>query len=193
MTSAEAQAFKRACSCFGLGRYFYNVPEIWVEVNEYRQPKQLPTLPEWALPASERGKKGNNGGPREVGTSSSSPQGGGSSIRKGSLDAKLTEEIAGYRRDLGATLFADILVRVAGVQNPRDIPNQNLQQVVDSSMKTCLRGMQSIRKIASELPETEFYMILDELEIRSLDRISSFEVFQKLGKAMKEASGKTAA
>ena len=83
----EAQAFKRACSCFGLGRYFYNVPEIWVEVNEYRQPKQLPTLPEWALPASERGKKGNNGGPREEGKSSSSPQGGGSSIRKGPLDA----------------------------------------------------------------------------------------------------------
>ena len=24
MTSAEAQAFKRACSCFGLGRYFYD-------------------------------------------------------------------------------------------------------------------------------------------------------------------------
>src|SRR3984957_7692067 len=74
MTSAEAQAFKRACSCFGLGRYFYNVPEIWVEVNEYRQPKQLPMLPEWALPASERGKKGNNGGPREGGKSSGSPQ-----------------------------------------------------------------------------------------------------------------------
>ena len=106
-------------------------------------------LPEWALPASERGKKGNNGGPREGGSTSSSPQGGGSSIRKGPLDAKLTEEIAGYRRDLGATLFANILARVAGVQNPRDIPNLNLQQVVDTSMKTCLRGMQSIRKIAS--------------------------------------------
>src|SRR5215472_226071 len=24
MTSAEAQAFKRSCSCFGLGRYFYD-------------------------------------------------------------------------------------------------------------------------------------------------------------------------
>ena len=24
MTSADAQAFKRACSCFGLGRYFYD-------------------------------------------------------------------------------------------------------------------------------------------------------------------------
>jgi len=30
-TAAEAQAFKRACSAFGLGRYLYNLPSIWVE------------------------------------------------------------------------------------------------------------------------------------------------------------------
>jgi hypothetical protein len=30
MTSAEAQAFKRACSCFGLGRYFYDFDAPWV-------------------------------------------------------------------------------------------------------------------------------------------------------------------
>ncbi len=31
MTSADAQAFKRACSCLGLGRYFYDIPAIWVD------------------------------------------------------------------------------------------------------------------------------------------------------------------
>jgi hypothetical protein len=46
MTSAEAQAFKRACSCFGLGRYFYNFAEMWVELNEHKQPKQVPF--QWA-------------------------------------------------------------------------------------------------------------------------------------------------
>lgn len=30
-TSAEAQAFKRACAMFGLGRYLYNLPSVWVE------------------------------------------------------------------------------------------------------------------------------------------------------------------
>src|SRR5215469_6094035 len=34
----EAQAFKRACSCFGLGRYFYSFAELWVDLNENRQP-----------------------------------------------------------------------------------------------------------------------------------------------------------
>lgn len=30
-TAAEAQAFKRACAMFGLGRYLYNLPTLWVE------------------------------------------------------------------------------------------------------------------------------------------------------------------
>lgn len=30
-TSAEAQAFKRACSAFGLGRYLYHLPTVWLE------------------------------------------------------------------------------------------------------------------------------------------------------------------
>lgn len=30
-TSAEAQAFKRACAMFGLGRYIYGLPNTWVE------------------------------------------------------------------------------------------------------------------------------------------------------------------
>jgi hypothetical protein len=37
-TSAEAQAFKRACSCFGLGRYLYDLGGHWVDLDERRQP-----------------------------------------------------------------------------------------------------------------------------------------------------------
>lgn len=30
-TATEAQAFKRACAMFGLGRYLYNLPTLWVD------------------------------------------------------------------------------------------------------------------------------------------------------------------
>lgn len=33
-TSAEAQAMKRACSAFGLGRYLYDLPTVWVELDD---------------------------------------------------------------------------------------------------------------------------------------------------------------
>lgn len=46
----EAQSFKRSCVCFGLGRYLYNLAEIWVPLTEHRQPFEFPSLPQWALP-----------------------------------------------------------------------------------------------------------------------------------------------
>jgi hypothetical protein len=36
-TTAEAQAFKRACAMFGLGRYLYNLPSIWAEFDSERR------------------------------------------------------------------------------------------------------------------------------------------------------------
>lgn len=36
-TSAEAQAFKRAAAMFGLGRYIYELPAVWVEFDAQRK------------------------------------------------------------------------------------------------------------------------------------------------------------
>jgi hypothetical protein len=192
MTSAEAQAFKRACSCLGLGRYFYNFAEMWVELNEYKQPRQQPTLPSWALPAAEKGAANTGKGSdrsKRPGTSSH----GEAPIPKGPLDAGVTEKIADCRNDLGVTLYADILERVARVRSPRDIASHKLQQVVLRSLETCLRTIGRIREIAAELPEDEFYTILDDVGVQSLDHIPSFEVFQKLANAMRAAVGKSVA
>jgi hypothetical protein len=54
MTSADAQAFKRACCCFGLGRYFYDFKAPWVDLDQHRQPVTTPTLPAWAIPENWR-------------------------------------------------------------------------------------------------------------------------------------------
>src|ERR1700751_4849180 len=57
MTSAEAQAFKRACSCFGLGRYFYDFAEMWVDIDENKQPKNVPSLPAWRFRRAKRRRR----------------------------------------------------------------------------------------------------------------------------------------
>lgn len=45
-TAAEAQAFKRACSKFGLGRYLYDIDIQWVDYDEEkRRLLQTPALP----------------------------------------------------------------------------------------------------------------------------------------------------
>lgn len=54
-TRAEAQAFKRAAAMFGLGQYFYRLKtagvEMWVAIDRFNKPLEIPILPSWALPA----------------------------------------------------------------------------------------------------------------------------------------------
>ncbi len=50
-TVAEAQAFKRACSKFGLGRYLYDLPVLWVDYDEEKSRlKETPEIPNKFLP-----------------------------------------------------------------------------------------------------------------------------------------------
>ena len=56
MTSAEAQAFKRACSCFGLGRYFYDFDAPWVDIDDKGRPKKAPSVRPWMV--SDNWRKG---------------------------------------------------------------------------------------------------------------------------------------
>ena len=49
-TAAEAQAFKQACACFGLGRYLYYFTGTWVDLDDHKRPKSVPQLAGWATP-----------------------------------------------------------------------------------------------------------------------------------------------
>ena len=117
MTSAEAQAFKRASSCFGLGRYLYNLPETWVDLDGQGKPTRLPALPNWALPKanSATGKTNPACGPRP-------PE-----VQRGPIDQKTTAKIEGLRRILGDPIYREILWRVARARQANAIPNAQLQ------------------------------------------------------------------
>jgi len=53
-TRAEAQSFKRACACFGLGRYLYDFDKDWVDLDQYNRPIETPRLPDWACPGNAK-------------------------------------------------------------------------------------------------------------------------------------------
>jgi hypothetical protein len=187
MTSAEAQAFKRSCSNFGLGRYFYSFAEIWVDIDEYKHPREIPTLPSWALPENERRAPAQNGAVRKETGNAADP------VQKGPLDASVTNRIEGTRRDLGHKLYGNILGSVAKVKSARDIPNQRVQQEVLKWMESGARGMAQVRRVAAEIPETEFYGILDDLSIPRLDEIPNFGLLAKLVERMNEAQSRRSA
>jgi len=184
MTSAEAQSFKRACSVFGLGRYFYNFTEMWVDLDEYRHPREIPTLPSWALPENERHAPVSDGAARKEAGKGAEP------VQKGPLDASVTNKIEGSRRDLGQKLYSNILRSVARVKSARDIPNQRVQQEVLKWMESGVRGVAQVRRVAAAIPETEFYGILDDLGIPRLDEIPNFGLLAKLVERMNEAQSR---
>ena len=47
---AISDAFKRAAVLFGIGRYLYELPNVWVPIDEYKKLKSHPQLPAWATP-----------------------------------------------------------------------------------------------------------------------------------------------
>ncbi len=47
---AMSDAFKRAAVMFGIGRYLYSLPNVWVPLVKGAQIKEPPALPDWATP-----------------------------------------------------------------------------------------------------------------------------------------------
>jgi len=144
MTSADAQALKRACSCFGLGRYFYDIAPIWVDLDQNRQPVRTPVLSAWALPENWRkgmrpqGKNGNgqanaasqaartdggsNGNHRPPSSNggdgqnqTEKPNGSRSALQGDALD----ERILSLEKAVGTTLYRSILREYGRVNQPK--------------------------------------------------------------------------
>jgi hypothetical protein len=57
--AAASDALKRCAVQFGIGRYLYDLPRLWVDWDDAaRAPRTAPELPEWARPDHERSPGG---------------------------------------------------------------------------------------------------------------------------------------
>jgi hypothetical protein len=170
MTKSEAQAFKRACTCFGLGRYLYNFAEMWVALNEHRQPLQLPTLPQWALPkpGAAAGKSSAASGPRPP------------VVQRGPVDQETTAKIEGFRRILGDSIYGEILWRIAHARRADAIPNAQLQVETADAVDRAARGIRKAHSLAEVVGDTQFVSVLDGLQIGSMTTIRNLEALRQL-------------
>jgi hypothetical protein len=170
MTSAEAQAFKRSASCFGLGRYLYNLPETWVTLDGQGKLTRLPALPNWALPKVNAaiGKTNPACGPRPP------------VVQRGPIDQQTTATIEGFRRILGDPIYGEILWRVARARRGNEIPNAVLQANVVDAMERASRGFHKANSLADQIGDTRFVSILDKLRIKSMTTIPRLETLKTL-------------
>jgi hypothetical protein len=176
MTAAEAQAFKRACSCFGLGRYFYDVHEQWVELDDHKRPKQIPRLDGASVPAQKQAQ--NQRQTTEQGRENVSR-----------ISSKLAAQIEGYKEELGESLFQEILTVIGKAQTVRSLSSDAMANSVLQWMERGSRGIQKARDLGVDLSVGEFDHILSSQQIRGLNQVPTLKALSGLVVALEAFHG----
>jgi hypothetical protein len=102
-TTAKAQAFKRACASFGLGRYLYDLPKVWVDFDE---DKGIPEGELKKLEAALRRRAGTNGNAATVPTNGTGSHAAGPTNGSVHATAPVSEPAAVTVKEGGQTSAA---------------------------------------------------------------------------------------
>lgn len=180
-TRAEAQAFKRACACFGLGRYLYNLDQTWIDLDQHNRPLHTPNLPDWALPAhaqqnAQRSSKRNSlRQPRQ------------SMVQQETL-AKVRELCGTVGR--GLSLF--VLKKYSGVSDPGRVGFAKLTLVFEKLIDIG-NGIDRLRRATGVIGNTRYSALCREVGLGSeaIDDIPDRESLKTLlARVEAEATGR---
>ena len=187
-TSAEAQAFKRASACFGLGRYLYYFTGLWVDLDDRKRPKTRPKLAGWATP--EGWLQGLRPEPDAAVESSDNvaDQDGAGSKPKGQEKNALVQQIESMAHPLGRALYRGILKSVGSVWNPDQIHNSGVEQRVLEHMQAAERGLGRLQSALERVGVEHLAGILDTLRISSLERVDNLATLKKIVTALEAVS-----
>ena len=211
MTSADAQAFKRACSCFGLGRYFYDFNAIWVDLDQNRQPVKTPLLFAWALPENWRKgmrpstmngngsaapSNGTNGRSQANGSNTPRTSGNGHSkggSSNGGTDGTLSEDldarIAGLEKTVGTPLYRNILRECGRVNQPKLIRDHAVKRSVLQLLESAARGFTRLQAVTKRLEPKTVEALLAKLQAPPLAEISDMKTLQHVVFGLEELAG----
>lgn len=171
-TSAEAQAFKRAASCFGLGRYLYYFTGVWVDLDHRKRPKSAPVLFNWATP--EGWRKGQR--PTAVldaGSQRDQVLGNGHS-------QTMVREIEAMAEPLGRGLYRGLLRDVARVWNPSEIQDISVREQVLEHMHAADRGLRRLEAALNNVGSERLISILKTMGLSSLARVDTLESLKRI-------------
>jgi hypothetical protein len=188
-TSAEAQSFKRACACLGLGRYLYYFTGTWVDLDNRKRPKTVPHLAGWATPAGwleglrpscTREQKPSD---RAVAGNGSNVQGNEGAHRNG-----IVQEIEQMEQLVGKRMYRGLLKSVARVWNPKDIQDPAIQQKVLAHMQAAKRGLRRAEAARERAGLAAFAGVLGSLRLSSLGQVDNLKTLQEIVVALEVAA-----
>jgi hypothetical protein len=194
-TSAEAQAFKRACSCFGLGRYLYYFTGVWVDIDGRQRFQETPEVVGWATPngwrsglrplqlmeSKEPDPKRDNGrkAPRSSRRNPSPPP----------EMLKLIQQVEAMAEPLGRKLYRGLLKAVANVWKPSEIRNVAVLEKVLTTMQSAEREVARLEIARQSVGPEGLATALRSLRLKSVDQVSSLESLRQLVVVLEEKAG----
>jgi hypothetical protein len=194
VTSAEAQAFKRSCACFGLGRYLYYFTGTWVDLDDRKRPKTVPRLDGWATPEGWRrglrphaARDSESSGRTTAGNGGNGDghhNGNGASAQGGSL----VREIEQMEQALGKRMYRGLLKTVARVWNPKDIRDPAIKQKVLVHMQAAERGFRRLDAALDRVGTEPLAQILRSVNLRSIDLVENLQTLREIVLALEEAA-----
>jgi hypothetical protein len=212
MTSADAQAFKRACSCFGLGRYFYDFPVFWVDLDQNREPVTAPVLSGWALPENWRKgmrPSGRNGNGSEAADSNGADGKNRGNERKsptvasnghtatgnttvganGANGDNLDARIAQMEEAVGTAFYRNILREYGRVNQPKLIRDPAVKRKVLQMLESVTRSFDRLETVTKRLDPKTVEALLAKLQAPPLDEISDMKTLQNVVFGLEELAG----
>jgi hypothetical protein len=181
-TSAEAQAFKRSCACFGLGRYLYDFQGIWVDLDDRKRPKSAMKLFGWATPEGWR----HGLRPERIaavatnsGSISRNPESRNQQTAQGDL-VGLVGQIEALEKPLGKGLYRGLLKAVARVWRPGQVEDVALLRKLLAHMQAAERGLRRLEAAVGRTGPEALASILESLKLDSIERVDNLETLKEI-------------
>jgi hypothetical protein len=194
LTSAEAQSFKRACACLGLGRYLYYFTGTWVDLDEHKRPTSVPQLAGWATPAGwQQGLRPSCACKQEQSKGTTAGNGGNAQQNgKGVAgDGDVVRAIERMERVVGKRMYRGILKSVARVWSPSDIRDHAMQEKVLTHLKAAERGLGRARVAIDRSGLAALSAVLASLKLSSLDQVDNLGTLQEIVTALENPRKRT--
>jgi hypothetical protein len=192
-TAAEAQAFKRSCACFGLGRYLYYFTGTWVDLDDRKRPKTIPKLAGWATPAGWRQglRPGQTSNSQSSGPTKSNGNQTHQSTSTPGRQRELVQRIEGMADLLGKGLYRGLLKTTATAWKPTDITDIVVLEKVLTHMQAAERGLKRLEAALDRAGREPLAAILRSFNLNSLDRVENLDTLHKIVLALEASAAST--
>lgn len=182
-TSAEAQAFKRACSCFGLGRYLYYFSGVWVDLDERKRPTITPQLVGWATPEGWRQglrpQSDAEPGVTQIAVCGRVEEAADDNAMR-APEMELIGQIEAFAEPLGKGLYRGLLKTVARVWEPRHIQDARVLEKLLTEMQTAERELRRLESVLDGAGRESLATVLRALHLRSVHEVRSLETLSEV-------------